>query len=244
MHYVYPGNELNLFAQAKNYKRHLFSYIKKFIRGNVLEVGAGIGANISYLLNDSVSSWTCLEPDESLFDIIPDAVQGFAIKKIHGTIYGITGRYNTILYIDVLEHIENDADELSSAARLAMGSAPRGRIVVVSPAHNHLFSPFDKNIGHYRRYSKRDMMRLVPQGFYLKSAFYLDSVGYFLSLANHALLGQSSPTLRQIQFWDRVIIPLSRCFDVALRNSFGKTIAAVFEYADCKTVASNHDLVS
>ena len=59
--------------------------------------------------------------------------------------------FDCILYIDVLEHIEDDRAQIDAAARLVRGG---GHVVILSPAHHWLFSEFDKSIGHFRRYNK------------------------------------------------------------------------------------------
>ena len=66
-----------------------------------------------------------------------------------------------MLYIDVLEHIEHDLDEL---ARAASHLAPGGHLVVLAPAHQALFSDFDRAIGHYRRYNRAGLQKLAPAG--------------------------------------------------------------------------------
>jgi hypothetical protein len=62
----YVGGELGLFAAATNWKSYYGRLLEPFIKGNVLEVGAGIGGTMPFLWNDSVSSWLCLEPDPAL----------------------------------------------------------------------------------------------------------------------------------------------------------------------------------
>jgi len=229
--YTYIGNELALFATAVNYKRYLASYLKPFIVGDVLEIGSGIGANIPFLMNEAVRSWSSLEPDTTLLSQVPCSINGLKIIKINGTTANIEdNKYNTILYIDVLEHIADDTKEIWRAVTLLdVNCEYRGRIVIAAPAHEYLFSAFDKNIGHVRRYTAPSIAALVPDGFTVRKIFYLDSVGYFLSFANRFLLKQNNPTRRQIAFWDTIIIPLSKIFDRILLNKFGKTVVAIFE---------------
>ena len=63
----YIGNELELFKNATNWKKYFSSIIAEYIHGDVLEVGAGIGINTNYLVNNSkISSITCIEPDPTL----------------------------------------------------------------------------------------------------------------------------------------------------------------------------------
>jgi hypothetical protein len=64
--FQYVGNELDLFANATNWKRYWASRVRGFLKGDVLEVGAGLGTNTELLLSDRTASWTCLEPDPAL----------------------------------------------------------------------------------------------------------------------------------------------------------------------------------
>src|SRR5260370_30792037 len=79
--------------------------------------------------------------------------------------------YDTILYLDVLEHIADDAAELAAAANHL---APGGHLVVLGPAHQFLFSAFDEAIGHYRRYNSRRLAALTPIGCTLQPCCMLD----------------------------------------------------------------------
>jgi len=183
-------------------------------------------------MNEAVRSWSSLEPDAGLLSHVSPFVQEIHIRKINGTITDIVGRlhFNTILYIDVLEHIADDAAEISRATKLLDAHYEYfGRIIIVSPAHDQLFSEFNKKIGHVRRYDAASIIALAPDGFVIRRLLYLDSAGYFLSLANRFLLKQNRPTLGQIIFLDKIIIPLSRIFDRILFHKFGKTVVAIFE---------------
>ena len=64
--YVYVGSELDTFKLARNWKQYWSSVLAPFVHGSVLEVGAGIGANIPYLINDRVTRYSGLEPDGRL----------------------------------------------------------------------------------------------------------------------------------------------------------------------------------
>jgi hypothetical protein len=138
----------------------------------------------------------------------------------------IDGRFDTILYLDVLEHIEDDSAELVCAAS---NLNPGGHLIVLSPAHQFLFSPFDSAIGHFRRYSKTSLMRAASQTHLspVKIA-YLDAVGMLASAANSMLLNQAMPTERQILTWDRLLIPVSRLLDRGLGYRLGKSILGVW----------------
>jgi len=121
------------------------------------------------------SAGSCLEPDRQLLEQLKSGLerqpaQGLC-ELFRGTVADLTAgeRFDAILYIDVLEHIEDDRGELSrAAARLK----PGGHLVVLSPAHNWLFSRFDASIGHYRRYNKKTLLAAAPRGLTLKRTVY------------------------------------------------------------------------
>jgi hypothetical protein len=127
--------------------------------------------------------------------------------------------------MDVIEHIEDDAAELRRAAGLLR---PNGVIVVLSPAHQWLYTPFDKAIGHYRRYTAARMVAITPPGTRLERNRYLDSVGMLASLGNKLVLNASQPKLKQILLWDRVMVPLSRLVDPLTLYCLGKSVLGIY----------------
>jgi hypothetical protein len=172
----------------------------------------------------------CLEPDPELTSQLTKSLGGAGQKRAYeiicGTLNEVAGqRFDTIIYIDVLEHIEDDRGELQRAAEHLR---PGGHVIVLSPAHQRLFSPFDAAIGHFRRYDRPMVRAISPTTLRLERMRYLDCVGVLLSAANMLLLRQSMPTKKQLLFWDHWIVPMSRVLDKLLRFSIGKTIIAVW----------------
>jgi hypothetical protein len=101
-------------------------------------------------------------------------------------------------------------------------------VIVLSPAHQWLFTPFDAAIGHFRRYNRTMVQALSPRGLQLESCRYLDSAGLAASAANLWFLKQSMPTRQQLHVWDSFIVPISRVMDRLLLHCVGKTIVAVW----------------
>jgi len=230
--YSYVGNELELFAEAVHWKRYFRSAIADRLVGDVLEVGAGIGETARHLLDGRQRSWLCLEPDERLGTRLRAWAEAGDVAPLPTVQIGTTAdldprsRFDTILYIDVLEHIEDDRAEMARAAQLL---APRGALIVLSPAFQQLFSDFDRSVGHFRRYTRASLAEVMPPSVRQVRLRYLDSVGFLASLSNRALLRQALPTRRQIALWDRVMIPASRVLDPLLARSFGRSVLAVYE---------------
>jgi hypothetical protein len=238
--FQYVGSELEVFAGAARWKRYFQSQLRTFIRGDVLEVGAGLGGTTKVLCQGAINSWTCLEPDAKLADRMrTDVAQdsSFGARPIQvttGTIAEVSAGtlFDTILYIDVIEHIENDQAELLAAVQhLSRG----GHLIVLSPSHNWLFSPFDQAIGHFRRYTRASLREAVPRQLELVRLRYLDAVGMLASLANRTMLRSTAPTKSQIRFWDNYMVPLSRLVDPLLGYRVGKSIVGIWRLGNQTT---------
>jgi SAM-dependent methyltransferase len=145
---------------------------------------------------------------------------------VEGTLKDIPDErlFDAILYMDVIEHIEDDSGELENAFRHLN---PGGYLIVLVPAHKALYSKFDKKIGHFRRYNKDMVRAILPQKMKIQVLYYLDSLGCILSFSNKILLKQSYPTVPQIKFWDRVIVPVSRLLDRLSFHRIGKSVLLV-----------------
>jgi len=225
---AYVGSELTLFAEARHWKRYWYTHIERYIRGTVLEVGAGNGNNTFALENVNRTRWVCLEPDISLCrELHARAGNNKTIDVVPGTLSAIAGMpaFDTILYLDVLEHIQMDSSELARCAGILR---PGGHLIVLSPAYQWLYSPFDRAIGHFRRYNRSTLSAVGPRDLKLVVCRYLDCAGLGASAANALFLKQSLPGRRQILFWDRFLIPISRCIDPLIRYSCGKSILGVW----------------
>jgi SAM-dependent methyltransferase len=228
---TYAGSELELFAHAHNWKSYWADRIRSFVKGDVLEVGAGIGSNTRFLSPGVQGRWVCIEPDSQLIDRLTETLKEAAFGRAHEirccTVQDLdeTQSFDTVLYIDVLEHIEDDRQELETAASSLRAG---GRLIILSPAHQWLFSPFDAAIGHFRRYN-RTMLRLIsPLNMRVEQLIYLDCCGLMLSTANLLLLRQSMPSETQLRIWDKHIVPASRVLDRMLFYLVGKSILGVW----------------
>lgn len=227
--FTYPGKELDLFAEAKNWKNYVRVLLKRYIKEGVLEVGAGIGSNTCLLRSCSNSKWLCLEPDPNLFQSLKEKINSYGIVNCaaeRGTIDSLTDKqaFNSILYLDVLEHIREDRKEIE---KVVQHLKIEGNLIILAPAHQWLFTPFDTAIGHYRRYNKLTLKAVLPDNIEVVKLIYVDSVGLLASLANKLFLKQSQPGLRQIRTWDCFMVPISRRIDSILGYKLGKTVLLI-----------------
>lgn len=182
-------------------------------------------------MHNCARRWVCLEPDQALAAELTRAVQDRELpaccQTVNGTLDAVEGLapFDALLYIDVLEHIEDDRGELARASRHLK---PGGYLVAVCPAHPYLFSPFDRSLGHFRRYTRDSLLALTPTSLDVATIRYLDCVGMLASLGNRLLLKQAMPRPRQIAFWDKRLVPISMVLDPLLGFRIGKSILAVW----------------
>jgi 2-polyprenyl-3-methyl-5-hydroxy-6-metoxy-1,4-benzoquinol methylase len=230
--FIYSGTELDLFATARHWKSYWTQVIDPYLGQHVLELGAGIGANAQALQHRRYARWLSVEPDAAMVELMKQGIAQGRLSPSHEAVCGTSldlsrdERFDTILYLDVLEHIEDDHAELQRVSGLLQ---PGGHIVVLAPAHNFLYTPFDKKIGHFRRYGKAMLRAIVPQELRIRRMQYLDSVGMLASLANKLLLRSDSPSPAQVRLWDSVMVRMSRLTDPLTGFRLGKSIVCVLQ---------------
>src|SRR5689334_17329365 len=102
--YVYQGQELELFGHAKNWKAYFATQLRPYLRGDVLEVGAGLGTTTRVLNVGGVKSWTCLEPDPAMARELAEQIWNPPVvvpQVVTGTVTDISSAsrcFDTILY--------------------------------------------------------------------------------------------------------------------------------------------------
>ena len=229
---TYIGSELELFSQAHNWKDYYSHLMKPYLGSNVLEVGAGIGTTTRSLCKGKQRTWICLEPDPILADQIQRLINRKNLPKCcevrTGTLVDLKPieLYDTIIYVDVLEHIQDDIAEVKLATQHLKN---KGNLIVLAPAHQQLFTPFDQAIGHYRRYDKYMLVSVIPENLKCIRLSYLDSVGLIATLANRFILKSKMPSQNQILVWDKFMVPTSKFLDSLVQYSLGKSILGIWQ---------------
>jgi hypothetical protein len=217
---TYDGWELEFFDKASNFRSYQFDLIKKNLKGRVAEIGPGNGI--------FVDKYKSLVDEIHLYEPSSNFLKNLESKKINNVkIFNSNfiekpNYYDSILYLDVFEHIENDQLELNKAYN---SLKQNGCLIINVPAYQHLYSQFDKDINHFRRYSKTNFLKLIKD-YDLKKVDlkYYDSIGYLLSLAfKNSKLDYKKNFSLKIKIWDNLII-FSRIIDFLIFNIFGKSL--------------------
>jgi hypothetical protein len=217
----YPGEELDNFDKATVWRKYIYFEIKKFINGKVLEVGAGIGSFTNNYMS-MIEDITLSEVDKDNFEIIKNKFKNHKIDITRKTTNEINTKFDTIMYLNVLEHIEKDKEEIKTAiSRLNS----KGHLIILVPAHNRLYSKFDEAVGHFKRYEINFFKNLSLENCKIKKVIYLDAMGYFLYYLNKIFFSKETyPSKLKIFIWDKIFTPLTFILDKLLLNKFGKNI--------------------
>ena len=132
-----------------------------------------------------------------------------------------------ILYLDVLEHIENYEKEILKAHNALKEG---GHLVINVPAFQFLYSDFDKDVGHFKRYSKKDITDLVlKNNLKITRLNYYDTIGFLLSFLSKMISSNYKKNFeKKIKIWNS-LIPASRILDKIFISSFGKSLLIVIK---------------
>ena len=230
--YEYQGGELQIFLNATNWKSYWSGHVKDYIYGRVIDVGAGIGSTAITFSSAPVDEWVLIEPDRNNCNLIINLLKKNKInsnaKVFNGVLeqYSSDTKFNSILYIDVLEHILDDKFQLEIASNLLNEN---GSIIVLVPAHQYLYTKFDESIGHFRRYSLVSIKNILPESMVIHKSYYLDSMGLLGILFNKYILKNEMPTQKNIYIWDKLLIPISKIIDMIIGYRFGKSLLIVIK---------------
>ncbi|MGA9625064.1 MAG: hypothetical protein WBL65_07050 [Bryobacteraceae bacterium] len=129
--------------------------------------------------------------------------------------------------LNALEHIEDDRQALHGMASIL---APGGVVVLLVPAFPALHGPIDSDLGHYRRYSRGYLNRLANStGLRIKKVHYMNAIGFFGWWVNSHIFRRGAQSERQIEIFDRYVVPLLSRLEGPARPPFGQSLFVVLE---------------
>lgn len=226
----YAGNDLEVLADMPNYHGWIMSAFGPFVRGRVLEYGAGIGT-MSAHLRSSAAELILVEPSGNLFAPLQQRfAQDAAVQVVHSDLETHVTRVlpasvDTIVLINVLEHV---ADDAAALRHLLAGLRPSGHLLLFVPALQVLMSKLDRSLGHFRRYHRRDLVeKTSAAGGIVESCRYMDSFGVLPWFLLNTLLGATSFDPRLVRINDRYVVPLTRRLEALIAPPFGKNLILV-----------------
>jgi SAM-dependent methyltransferase len=236
---------LEALAVVPNFNRWMFETIRPYCTGPVLEVGSGIGNLSAFLLDGGHETHLSdLRPRycqrlREAFSRHPGCRGVYQLDLVHpefGRAYSpLLARFGTVLALNVVEHIADDRGAISNCRRLLR---PGGHLIILVPAYQFLYNRFDRELGHYRRYTRAALRRLfavndleVVRSFYFNLA---GTLGWFVSggLQKNRVIPR-----RQVALYNRLVW-LFRILDRLTWRRLGLSVVAVGRTSEGERVAA------
>jgi len=226
----YKGQHLEAAAELKNYYQWIVGAVRSYLGGHGTEYGAGIGT-VSALMRPSMQHLELVEPSPSRGAALSRRFDGdpcvtIVVDTLEGHLPGAMDKSrDTLVLINVLEHIEDDDGALAQFHRVLK---PGGHLVLFVPALSFLFSDLDALARHYRRYHLKPMRRQVEAvGLEICVARYMDVLGILPWWLVNTVGGKRELDARMTRLYDRIGIPVTRALERLIPPPVGKNILMV-----------------
>jgi len=214
--------------EARNYRRYEYDMVAPHVGRSMLEIGSGLGHFAEHFLPRLdrlvVSDFDpyCVEQLTKRFaDHENVEVLQFGLP----TEIPLREKVDTVVMMNVLEHIEQDVEALRSVAKVTV---PGGRIVLWVPGYMQLYGDFDRKVGHVTRYTPKTLRATVERAGLgievLKPINLLGGIAWWVAVRRG---GASYPDPRLVKIYDRTVVPLTRLIERFIRPPFGQTVFCV-----------------
>ena len=226
----YYGRDLEAMSFATNYHKWVIDEFRPYFGDRTADMGAGTGNFSNLLLEAHVTRHlAAFEPSANMYPLLEERLGAYEnVETINGSLtaeyFESEKSFDSIVYVNVLEHIQNDGEELSNALR-ALKSG--GHLLLFVPALSFLFSELDRLLGHFRRYQKRGLVDLVRStGFDVINVKYFDFLGIIPWYLTYVLLKRTI-SRNDVIYYDKLAVPVMRRIEGAIAPPVGKNILLI-----------------
>ncbi|MBL6945531.1 MAG: class I SAM-dependent methyltransferase [Rhodospirillales bacterium] len=227
---LYEGRDLEALAEIPRYYDWIISCFSKHLSGDFLEIGAGAGA-VSEKLLPWAQALDLVEPSPNLVARLEERFAGEKKVRVHSMSmerflkHKPAKRFDVVVMVNVLEHIEDDRAALEGLLAVLK---PGGHILLFVPALPFLYSELDRLVGHYRRYRRSAMVRLMEDaGFQVILSRYMDILGIIPWWFTFTLGRKTTFNKRAVGIYDLVGVRVTRMIERLFGAPVGKSIVAV-----------------
>lgn len=233
----YAGKDLEAMAFAVNYHRWILATFEPFLGTRIVEVGAGTGSFSELLLERHSESLSLVEPSDAMYQKLCQRIKELApsvtVKTYNDVFEEVADkiraheRPDSIIYVNVLEHIVDDFKELKVISKTL---ETRGRLFIFVPALRWLYGSFDREINHFRRYTRTELeKKCCAAGLKVVSSRYFDLFGVLPWWVKYRLLQSKKMEPRAVKLYDQHVVPLARTFESWVDPPLGKNLLLIAE---------------
>ena len=226
----YPEIALERFDKSNLFIKYIIFKIRRFLKDDVLEVGAGCGSFTKAYMKH-FQSITLTDMDNNSFNLLKkNFINEKKINVINSPTKDIDKKFNTILYFNVLEHVEEDKLEIKTALEKLNNG---GYLIILVPAHQKIYSKLDKAVGHYKRYDIDFFKKNRFENSKIIKLHFLDFLGYLLYYLNKIFFKEETyPSSIKIFIWDKIFTPFTIAVDFLTGYKFVKNILCIYKKDD------------
>ena len=233
----YEGTDLESMSFALNYHRWILELFAPYMGSRLVEVGAGTGSFSELILERKPESLTLVEPSREMFAILDRRAREWAATsdvETRNDVFAAVAeevaarrRPDSIIYVNVLEHVPDDEGELRAVHRAL---APGGRVFIFVPAFRWLYGGFDRRVAHVRRYTRPELEgKCAAAGFHVLKSVYFDLAGVAPWWIKYRLLKSDSMEPGLVKLYDRCFVPLVKVAERVVPPPLGKNVLLVAE---------------
>jgi len=238
--FSYSGSELDAVAEADNYYRWIIDAFSGHIGPRTVEAGAGIGTVSELILRSGrVEDLLLVEPASNNVPALTKRFGGDPRVRVHhGYLEDLaaTLQADTIIAVNVLEHVEKDQEFLRSANS---GLVPGGKLLILVPAVPAIFGSLDRAFDHYRRYTRSVLKSAVlGAGFEIEELHYLNGLGVAAWFVAGRVLNRTTLGRSQVRFYDRWVIPWLSRVEKVIRPPIGQSLFLIARRPDTRSLGS------
>lgn len=231
----YGGHDLESMLNARKYYEWITGMFAGHVGRNVIEVGAGAGSFSEHIMKHNVGQLHSIEPSSDMYPHLKKTAAKLSKenKKVkvvthQGTLKSVKHKLknvDTAVYVNVMEHIEDDAQELEDIfATLEKG----GKLLIFVPALQGLLGSFDKQVGHFRRYSKPELIqKCIDAGFVVEKAHYADFLGIAPWWLSFKVLKRKKLNPHVVSIYDNFAVPVISRAEAIIKPPLGKNLLLV-----------------
>lgn len=220
---------LEVLEGADNYNKWIAESLLPYAKSPILEIGAGIGNISTFFLKGS--PFVVTDVDAGLVTYLKAKLKRH--KKVIVERMDITKRphkkylsyFSTIFAVNVLEHIKDDVLALNNMQNML---SKEGRLLLLVPAKKFATTSLDKELGHFRRYEKEQVIRKIAEaGLTVEKLYYFNILGLLSWLVRDKIDGKNTHLKpHHIAIFDK-IVPILRVIESLVKPPIGISFIVV-----------------
>lgn len=223
---------LNVIEKADHFNEWMYNTISPNCNGRILEIGSGIG-NISQFFIRDKKEIVLSDLRDNYCEIIKQKYTNNEVIKIdlvhndfENEYKNLTGTFDAVFALNVVEHIEDDVLAIANCKKLLKTG---GKLTILVPAYQFLFCDFDVELEHYRRYTKKPLIKIMKANdLKIHKTFYFNFIGILGWFFTGKILKKKTIPEGQMGLFN-LLVPIFKLADFLTFRKIGLSVICVSE---------------